>query len=98
MNCFYDCPDCKGTGSVYEQSGSINICQRCKGKGKIDWIKMCVKNNLDIFIDNIYVNPCGEVPLDPKSGCLWVDASTNEARIYDGKRWLTVSEAAFGKV
>ena len=98
MNCFYDCPDCKGKGTIREQSGSVNNCQRCRGNGQIDWIKMCV-NKPDVFIDNIYItNPCGEVPLNPQSGCLWYDTTTNEARIYDGKGWLTIEQAAQGKV
>ena len=50
----FDCENCRGTGQVpYKKIHLIDPCNKCRGKGKVDWIE---------YITNQSVHP----PLQPK--------------------------------
>ena len=84
------CDKCKGKKNINRGVYGIVPCSKCKGVGKLDWIKNVVgKREPNPIMNGVTWLPSSTVkPKNAQVGQAYIDSNSDECYIYDGTVWV----------
>ncbi len=88
------CDKCKGVGAIlkdiHTDSPSQNLCLKCFGRGKLDWIENIVGKSISVRLPITYHGD--RPPSNPSLGWHFIDSNDNRMYVYNAdNEWMETS-------